>query len=206
MGGLRSRYGRQAAPCSPSAQCERQPALRNSHDGLFATGVATSWTEAGTGGKDAPDTSTRRAGRFRRSKRLNYLRRCRAASRSATVAFATVPAAAAIAAAMFGSSSAAFAPLNALAFMSRVAARRDADSPLEGDGFEPSVPTKGRRIYGPGSDHSGITRRSARACWRRRGPRDCAVDAGLRNEQGPASDMMLADQWRADAIMCVQPL
>ena len=55
-------------------------------------------------------------------------------------------------------------------------------------------------------DHSGITRRSARACWRRRGPRDCAVDAGLRNEQGPSSDMMLADQWRADAIMCVQPL
>ena len=46
-------------------------------------------------------------------------------------------------------------------------------------------------------DHSGITRRSARACWRRRGPRDCAVDAGLRNEQGPSSDMMLADQWRS---------
>src|SRR6516164_10895395 len=67
-----------------------------------------------TGGKDAPDTSTRRAGRFRRHKRSNYLRCCRAANRSATVAFATVPAAASIAAAMFGSSSAAFAPLNAL--------------------------------------------------------------------------------------------
>ena len=34
--------------------------------GLFATGVATSWTEAGTGGKDALDTFTRREGRFRR--------------------------------------------------------------------------------------------------------------------------------------------
>src|SRR5215813_10009688 len=73
--------------------------------------------------KGAPDTFTRREGRFRRYKRLNYLRCCRAANRSATVAFATVPAAAAIAAAMFGSSSAAFASLNALAFMSRVAAR-----------------------------------------------------------------------------------
>ena len=72
--------------------------------GPFATGVATSWTEAGTGGKDDPDSFARREGRFRRYKRLNYLRRCRAANRSATVAFATVPAAAAIAAAMFGSS------------------------------------------------------------------------------------------------------
>jgi len=62
-------------------------------------------------------------GRFRPYKRLNYLRCCRAANRSATVAFATVPAAADIAAAMFGSSSVVFAPLNALAFMSRVAAR-----------------------------------------------------------------------------------
>src|SRR5215813_15047936 len=52
------------------------------------------------------------AGGFRRYKWLNYLRCCRAANRSATVAFATVSTAAAIAAAMFGSSSAAFAPLN----------------------------------------------------------------------------------------------
>ncbi len=30
----------------------------------------------------------------------------------------------------------------------------------------------------------------------RRGPRDGAVDAGLRNAQGPSSDMMLTDQWQ----------
>src|SRR5215472_14499621 len=63
--------------------------------------------------KMPPIPFTRREGRFRRYKQLNYLRCCRAANRSATVAFATVPTAAAIAAAMFGSSSAAFAPLNA---------------------------------------------------------------------------------------------
>src|SRR6266446_4520711 len=51
------------------------------------------------------DTFTGRDARFR----------CRAANRSATVAFATVPAAAAIAAAMLGSSLAVLAPLNALA-------------------------------------------------------------------------------------------
>src|SRR5580700_11444380 len=56
-------------------------------------------------------------------RRQHYLRCCRAANRSATVALAAVPVAAAIAAAMFGSSSALFAPLNALAFMSRAAAR-----------------------------------------------------------------------------------
>src|ERR1700674_1354066 len=71
----------------------------------------------------SPDTFTRREARFRRHKWLNYLRCCRAANRSATVAFPAFPAAAAIAAAMFGSSSAVFAPLNALAFMSRAAAR-----------------------------------------------------------------------------------
>src|SRR5260370_41025833 len=70
-----------------------------------------------------PDTFTQREAWFRRYEYLNYLRCCRAANRSATVALAAVPAAAAIAAAMFGSSSAAFAPLNALAFMSRAAAR-----------------------------------------------------------------------------------
>src|SRR6516225_4587885 len=65
----------------------------------------------------SPDTFTRREARlrFRRYKWLDYLRCCRAANRSATVAFAAAPAAAAIAAAMFGSSSAVFAPLNALA-------------------------------------------------------------------------------------------
>src|SRR5271155_3122552 len=34
----------------------------------------------------------------------------------------------------------------------------------------------------------------ARAFRRHRGPRDRAIDGGLRNEQGPSSDMMLADQ------------
>src|ERR1700738_1570448 len=71
----------------------------------------------------SPETFTRREARFRRYKWLNYLRRCRAAKRSATVAFAAVPAAAAIAAAMFGSSSAVFPPLNALAFMLTAAAQ-----------------------------------------------------------------------------------
>jgi hypothetical protein len=70
-----------------------------------------------------PDTYSRREAPFRRYKWLNYLRCCRAANRSATVEFALIPAAAAIAAAMLGSSSAVFAPLNALAFMSRTAAR-----------------------------------------------------------------------------------
>jgi hypothetical protein len=55
------------------------------------------WTEAVTKGKDAPDTFPRREGRFRRYKRLNYLRCCRSANRSATATFATVPTAAAIA-------------------------------------------------------------------------------------------------------------
>jgi hypothetical protein len=68
-----------------------------------------------------------------------------------------------------------------------------------------SVPRQERRIHiGPGSCSGKKARCSV--CCRRRGPRDTAVDPGLRNEQGLSSDMMLADQWRADAIMCVQPL
>jgi len=37
-------------------------------------------------------------------------------------------------------------------------------------------------------------------CWRRKGPRDSAVDAGVRNEQGLSSGMMLADPWQADRV------
>jgi len=59
-------------------------------------------------------------------------------------------------------------------------------------------------ISGPGSCSRKKT--GCSVCWRRRGPRDSAVDAGVRNEQGLSSDMMLAYQWRADAIMCVQLL
>lgn len=38
----------------------------------------------------------------------------------------------------------------------------------------------------------GRNRQDFGACRRHRGPQDCAVDAGLRNEQGPSTDMMLA--------------
>jgi hypothetical protein len=35
-------------------------------------------------------------------------------------------------------------------------------------------------------------------------PRDRGVDGGLRNEQGPSSDVVLTDQRQADSVMRVQ--
>ena len=50
-------------------------------------------------------------------------------------------------------------------------------------------------ITSPGVRCTASTRTpDARACWRHRGPRDRAVDGGLRDEQGRSSDIMLADQ------------
>src|SRR5215469_3276859 len=75
-------------------------------------------------------------------------------------------------------------------------------SPLERGGFGPAAGATDTSVPGFCSDKKA----GCSVCWRRRGPRDTAVDAGLSNEQGLSSDMMLADQWRADAITCVQPL
>src|SRR5271169_2572788 len=55
---------------------------------------------------------------------------------------------------------------------------------LSTSGNNPGPPVRVRR--GQNAD--------ARVHWRHRGPRDRAIDGGLRNEQGPSSDIMLADQ------------